>query len=335
VSLRWLSLALGLGALGLFVWFARTLDWGQALTLLLTLGLGGALAILGLQALAFLADVAAWQASLDRTRAGWRWHGRLWLVNAVGEAISVLAPLGSFGGEPVKAYLLKRHYGLGYREATASLLLQHCMVALAEAPFVLVGVLLLASVPALPPDARMAIVVAAVVLTAFMVLVIVLLRGRAVQRLVNWLGRRAWLARFGSALTAAGAVEQRIATFVRERPGAFLWSLLLNAAVWVAGAVELWLVLWLLGHTIGFGQAWAIETVVVLVRSVTFFVPAHLGAQDGALTLLGAAVTGSPETGLALALIRRLRELGWAALGLAVGAWFGLRPGRLAAAEQA
>lgn len=326
MTLRWLTLALGAAALALFVWLARALDWAEALALLLALGATGALLVLGLHALAFLADVAAWQLSLDRHRLTWRWHGRLWLVNAVGEAISVLAPLGAFGGEPVKAYLLKQHYGLGYREATASLVLQQCMVALAEAPFVLVGVVLLAALPALPEPARLAIITAALVLSAFMLGVIWLLRGRVLRRLVDWLGQRPRLARFAHALEAAHQVEARIAAFVRERPAAFAQSLLLNAAVWAAGAVEIWLVFRLLGYPIGLGQAWAIETVVVLVRSVTFFVPAHLGAQDGALTLLGGAVTGTPEAGLALALVRRLRELGWAALGLGIGAWFGLSP---------
>jgi hypothetical protein len=61
------------------------------------------------------------------------------------------------------------------------------------------------------------------------------------------------------------------------------------------------------------------------VRSLTFFVPGHLGVQDGAITLIGQALTGSSEVGLAVALLRRGRELVWTAVGLAIGAWFGLK----------
>ena len=63
----------------------------------------------------------------------------------------------------------------------------------------------------------------------------------------------------------------------------------------------------------------------MLARSLSFFVPAHLGVQDGAIALLGQALTGLPEIGVAVALARRVRELAWSGLGLGVGAWFGLR----------
>jgi hypothetical protein len=58
--------------------------------------------------------------------------------------------------------------------------------------------------------------------------------------------------------------------------------------------------------------------VAQLVRSATFFIPASIGAQDGALLIIGAAITGQPSFGLTVALARRIREIVWAVWGLAV-----------------
>jgi hypothetical protein len=65
---------------------------------------------------------------------------------------------------------------------------------------------------------------------------------------------------------------------------------------------------------------------VVLMRNVTFFVPAHMGTQDGVIVMMIGAVTGSPELGLAAALIRRGRELFVSAIGLGIAGWLGLKP---------
>jgi len=55
------------------------------------------------------------------------------------------------------------------------------------------------------------------------------------------------------------------------------------------------------------------------VRSTFFFVPGDLGTQEAAHVLICTAVTGSAELGLALAAVRRGRDLLWIAWGLAIG----------------
>ena len=50
-----------------------------------------------------------------------------------------------------------------------------------------------------------------------------------------------------------------------------------------------------------FVDAWIIEAVAQLVRTGTFFIPASIGAQEGAFMLVCAAMTGSPALGVAVA----------------------------------
>lgn len=87
--------------------------------------------------------------------------------------------------------------------------------------------------------------------------------------------------------------------------------------------LELWVSCWALGEPVSYANAWAMEAVIVIVRNATFFIPAHLGAQDGATTFVFAALVHNPTLGLASAAVRRVRELLWAVFGTALGARLG------------
>jgi hypothetical protein len=66
-------------------------------------------------------------------------------------------------------------------------------------------------------------------------------------------------------------------------------------------------------------EAWSIEAVVELVRVCAFFIPAGIGAQEGALVLIISPITGQPPLGLTVALVRRFREILWIAWGGVIG----------------
>ena len=72
-------------------------------------------------------------------------------------------------------------------------------------------------------------------------------------------------------------------------------------------------------------DAWIIESVAQMVRTGTFFIPASIGAQEGAFMVISGAITGSPSLGLAVGIVRRLREIIWIGCGFAFGAIYSLR----------
>lgn len=84
-----------------------------------------------------------------------------------------------------------------------------------------------------------------------------------------------------------------------------IWRLL----GWVAGAGEVWLALWFLGHPVSLLDAFMLESMGQAVRAAAFLVPGALGVQEGAFILLASTVGLTPETGLALSLVKRVREL--------------------------
>ena len=314
-----------IGGLGLFIWLLAQSDLNAVVAILSHIGWTGAAAVLAVFASGFAADVGSWLLMFRTIPFAWRWASRLLAVQWVGEALNVVTPFGSFGGEPVKAMLLKRHYDISYTEGSASLLLIQTVNSLAQVPFMLVAVALLVLRHVVPSGVEHIIVGAAAYITVFMLFVLVALHGRFLANLHRWLGRSRWGGSLDRALLVLEDIEQRLFFFVRATPARFAGSYALAFANWMTGAVEMFLLFRFLGFPVSFADAWLVEGTVTLARALSFFVPAHLGVQDGAIALLGQALTGSPEIGVAVALARRVRELAWSGLGLGVGAWFGLR----------
>jgi glycosyltransferase 2 family protein len=96
---------------------------------------------------------------------------------------------------------------------------------------------------------------------------------------------------------------------------------------WLCETFETWLILRILGIEIGFIEVWAFEPALSLLRHLVFFVPAGLGFQDvGYVAFLRAAgVEDALSRGSAFVVLKRAKELFWAAVGLGLLALMGRR----------
>jgi hypothetical protein len=64
-----------------------------------------------------------------------------------------------------------------------------------------------------------------------------------------------------------------------------------------------------MGHPLGFTGALALESLVLALRTAAFVVPGAAGVQEGGYLVLGAVFGLPPEVALALAVLKRAREL--------------------------
>jgi len=128
--------------------------------------------------------------------------------------------------------------------------------------------------------------------------------------------------------TAAGAAALHAAlTAIYRRRARVVSSLVLHLACWIASTLEAWVALRFAGASLGFTTVLVIESLLYAARSVAFAVPNAVGIQEGAYLLLGANFGLTPETALALSLLKRARDL---VIGLpALAAWQLLEGGRL------
>lgn len=86
-------------------------------------------------------------------------------------------------------------------------------------------------------------------------------------------------------------------------------SRLLHLAAWAVGALESWVALWAIGTGAGWSELLVLEALVFSARTIAFFVPSGIGIQEGAFVAAGGLVGLAPEQALAVAALRRGREV--------------------------
>ncbi len=323
-------LMLGTALLGVILY--RT-DLGEVWERLQLLGTGGLLLVLAIYLAGTVAMSMSWLLTLEPARKSPGWLWRLWRVWLVGNALEYTTPFGSLGGEPAKVILLKRHYDLRVRDVTSSLVLTRMTDLIAQLFFIAAGFTLMVRQELLPVGYRVAAVTGLAVLATGATFFFLAQQKRMLGRVRAWLERsriRGWLGgkRAVEALDAFHDIDDRLVAFYSgERPRFWLstGSALLE---WTAGATAAWVAVNALGHPISFVDALMIEAFLALVRTMLFFVPGDVGTQEGSLVLICGAITGSPATGLALATIRRFRDLLLVGSGLAIGSHYHLRDAR-------
>ncbi|MCM8811548.1 MAG: flippase-like domain-containing protein [Candidatus Omnitrophica bacterium] len=263
----------------------------------------------------FWLDTLGWKFAMNHSAGGLvRWD-RLFRARLAGEALNYVTPAAALGGEPVKAYILSKKYGVPLSDGMASVVVAKTTLAVSMLLFVLTGVVLTLLTQPIPP------VVSSLVWTTFSVLALLMGLFMAVQfsrpfqRAAGFAQRflPGWISSF---LEKAKEWDRAILHYYRLSPERFFYSLTFHFLGWVAGVIEVYLIFHFLQAPVGWSTAWSVEALWVLLRSGAFMIPATLGASEGFLLLICVGMGLGAVSGLALALVRRARELLWMGLGL-------------------
>ena len=104
-----------------------------------------------------------------------------------------------------------------------------------------------------------------------------------------------------------------------KRKNLLLKSLFYRLLGWLAGAIEIYVFLFLIDIKVSILDVILIEAFSGVIRAVVFFIPAGIGIQELAFVLIGDFVGLSPAVSFSVAIGRRIREF---LVGLpAVFAW--------------
>jgi len=235
---------------------------------------------------------------------------------------SELLPLSQIGGYVLGARAVTLA-GVDRTRATASTIVDVTLELFGQLAYTALG---LSSLIYVKPDAAIAtpiaIGLAAGTLLAAGFLVVQRRGFDLFDRFARVLGR-GWADK-----TAAGAAALHTAlTAIYLRRGRVLSNFTLHLACWIASTFEAWAALRFAGASLGFATVLVIESLLYAARSMAFAVPNAVGVQEGAYILLGASFGLTPETALALSLLKRARDL---TIGVpALVAWQLLESGRL------
>jgi putative membrane protein len=86
-------------------------------------------------------------------------------------------------------------------------------------------------------------------------------------------------------------------------------SIILQWLGWMASGVWLWVMLWAMDVPASLWTAIAIQALLEGLRSVTVFIPAAIGVQEAGYAILAQVFGLTPEIGVAVALLRRARDI--------------------------
>ena len=303
-TLAWL---VGLGLIAVLI-AANDVDQVRAAVALA----GWSIGLIGLAHLGTVfADTLGWRALLSpaqqpplRSMVIKRW---------IGSSINSLLPVAQVGGEFVRARLLARA-GISAPVAGASVVVDVTTGLVTQVAFVLLGIGLYLE---LRGGAFWLLQAGAGIATfGLLLLGFGLLQRRGLfLRLARLFERTTWGRAWQGLVGGAAALDREIVARYDDRPRLAIcaaWRLL----GWLWGSAEIWLAFWLLGHPIGLAEAVILESLGQTMRSVGFMLPGGLGAQEGGIVAGGLILGIGPDLALAIALIKRARELAYGVPGL-------------------
>src|SRR5271165_405902 len=236
-------------------------------------------------------------------------------IRFVREGANTLLPMTQIGGDVigVRALILS---GAPASLSAASVIVDVFVLAVTQFLFALVGIATLAAMGPSAVVGERAAVVTAVAIPALYGFYLVQrpLGNRLIKTiLARVVGEREWLT-FG----AIDALFARLGSIYAYRPGVMA-SAAIHMAVWLFGALEVWVILACMGWPSNYPEALVIESLMQAVRGAAFAIPGALGAQEGGLIAI-CAIFGLPaQAAIAMSLIKRVPDfvfgapslLGW------------------------
>ena len=246
---------------------------------------------------------------------------KLMMTRLVGESVNYLTPSGYLGGEPVKATLLASTLGVG--NATGVVVVAKTAQTLALLIFISVGVLLANWTLSLTAAARTSAIGAIILLSLGVFAMVLISRKYFLSRIMNWASARFESANWFKKLQGfAGNTDHSLFVYYQENKGRFFASVLWHFIGWSMGTFEVMMIVHLLGLEISILNAFLLSSIATIFMVGGFMIPGSLGAFELGHYVASSMVGLPPEIGLAICFARRLREVIWLGIGLALFGFF-------------
>jgi hypothetical protein len=297
------AVAAALAGAVLFAWAIRDVGWSEVSAGVRRVG-WGLVPILLLAGGRFAVRAEAWRQCMPpQIRISFR---RAFAAYLAGDAVGNVTPLGLLASEPAKVFLTRHR--LATREAASSLALDVFIYSISVVAMIGVGLVALLTTVPLPGGWAAGI---AVGMVALAVASAVALRVAAGTWDAGRGPRPAWRARL------AGLRESALA-FSGGRPWRLWRVFVLHLVFHVLAFLEVFVTLrWLLGdETPTLAQALIFSALDRAVIVLFKFVPFRIGIDEASAGGMAALLGWGAATGVALAIVKKVRGLAWAGVGL-------------------
>lgn len=243
----------------------------------------------------------------------------LYKITVSGFALNYTTPCGLMGGEPYRVMALAPR--IGTERASASVILYAMTHIFSHLWFWLLSCALYAlTQPVNVPMGVMLAAVASLCCVAIWFFIKGYKKGIAVRcmsllRHFPGLKRRAgaFIERHREQLDT---IDSQIAALHNQNPRAFVSAVALELACRVASALEIFFVLLVITPRADFLECVLMLAFTSLFANMLFFMPLQLGGREGGFLMSTRGLALTANAGILVALIVRVRELVWTAVGL-------------------
>lgn len=243
----------------------------------------------------------------------------LYRITISGFALNYATPGGLMGGEPYKIMALTPK--IGAERASSSVILFAMTHIFSHFWFWLLSVILFILIHPLTPLYGILLGATALFCTAgIMFFIKGYKKGLAVKAMnicKHIPGIRRWSARFiEKNKESLSTIDQQIASLHQQSRRTFVTAVASELICRVLSALEIYLVVRILTPEITYMDSILILAFTSLFANLLFFLPLQLGGREGGFMLSGVGLAIPAPTTIFVALIVRLRELIWTAIGL-------------------
>jgi hypothetical protein len=305
-----ISLLLGLA---LFGYFVKKAGVSEILEGIRRLGFGFLL-VVAVSAIRQIARSIAWTLCIEEPfRLRFRDAIR---ARIMGDAIGNILPFAGFlVSEPAKPALIRDRVPL--MAGFSALAIENIFYALSVALFIFSGMVALLLSFTLPKGLRLVSIITLVVIALVVALGCALItkRLRFISGATRFLHRRGLDAKW---VEKGRTLEDRIYGFYQRNSKRFLPILMLEGCFHLAGVTEIYVTLSFISpdKPPTFLTAFILESVNRIITVGFKFIPMRMGVDEGGTELLARILGFAKSIGTTLAIIRKSRDLFWAATGM-------------------
>lgn len=302
-----------LAGIALFAYFVRKAGVGQILEGISRLGAGFVL-VIAISSIRQIVRSIAWTLCME---APYRLRFRDAIrARIMGDAMGNVIPFAGFlVSEPAKPALIRDRVPL--TAGISALAIENTFYALSVALFIFSGMTALLLSFNVTKGLRIISIVTLVVIVFVIALgaSLIFKRLRFISGTAGFLHRRGLDAKW---IEKTQSIEERIYGFYRRNQSRFLPIILLEACFHLAGVTEIYVVLSFISpnQPPTFLTAFILESVNRVITVAFKFIPLRMGVDEAGTGRVSKVLQFAEVTGVTLAIVRKARDVFWAATGM-------------------
>lgn len=311
-----LGIIFGLLGLILFAYFVSNAGVGEIVSRIQRLG-AGFLLILAVSSTRYMVRALAWTRCIEPPyQLPFR---SAFAARLMGDALGNIIPFVSFAvSEPSKAVFVKDRVPLVV--GLSGLAIENIFYALSVALFIFTGTATLLLTFPLPKALRYASIGALITTLLILPLAYLIIRRQArfLSGALGYLGDRGVARKFIEKLKPrAHSLEDRVYGFYATSQRSFISIFALDACFHVAGVLEVFITLSFISPVPPtLTQAFILESVNRIINVAFKFIPLRAGVDEGGTGSVSKVLGFTKDIGVTLAIVRKGRDIFWAAIGL-------------------